>query len=343
MRPWSWIPAKTIEAIDGARGLIHAKMFCNLEFVLRHTRLTVMSRKPDSARTTPPQRTHASPDGGLSSLQLLARGQEDEALNFLGASPVQNVIMSSLIRDNGFERNLNRGDFYACRDARGETTGVALIGHHIIFASQCAEAIEAFARRARDERDAHVILGERKSVKQFWSGYARAGESPLLVQRELLLEQKWPVAVRESVPELRLATLDDLSQVATVHALLALAESSSNPLEVDPEGFRARLARRIEAGRIWVWIEDGRLIFKADIFSETPQVIYLEGVYVNPDERGKGYGMRCLSQLSRELLLRAKSLCLLVNEQNEPAQALYRRAGYKLHSHYDTIYLPPKM
>jgi hypothetical protein len=301
-----------------------------------------MSRTPDSARITPP-RPHTSPEGGLPSPQLLARGQEDEALNFLGASPVRNVIMSSLIRDNGFERKLNRGDFYVCRDARGEITGVALLGHHIIFASQCAEAIGAFARRAREQRDAHVILGERESVKQFWAGYARAGESPLLVQRELLLEQTWPVAVRESVPELRPATRSDLSQVATVHARLAFEESSSNPLEVDPKGFLTRLARRIEAGRIWVWIKDGRLIFKTDICSATPEVIYLEGVYVNPDERGKGYGVRCLSQLSRELLLRAKSLCLLVNEQNEAAQALYRRAGYKLHSHYDTIYLPPKI
>jgi hypothetical protein len=302
-----------------------------------------MSRTPDSARNTPPRpRAHAPAADGFPSPQPLARGQETEALNFLAARPVQNVIMSSLIRDNGFERTLNRGDFYACRDARGATTGVALLGHHIIFASQCAETIEAFARRARERQDAHVILGERESVGRFWSGYARAGESPLLVQRELLLEQTWPVAVREFVPGLRPATLEDLSQVATVHAQMAFAESSTNPLEVDPKGFLARLARRIEAGRVWVWNEGGRLIFKADIMSETPRVIYLEGVYVNPDERGKGYGVRCLSQLSRELLLRARSLCLLVNEQNAAAQALYCRAGYKLHSHYDTIYLSPR-
>ncbi|HZG52576.1 MAG TPA: GNAT family N-acetyltransferase, partial [Pyrinomonadaceae bacterium] len=279
-------------------------------------------------------------DRGISSPHLLTHGQEGAALNFLVAHPVQNVIMSSLIRDNGFARHLNRGDFYACRDARGEITGVALIGHHILFASECDETVGAFARLARARRNGRVILGECESVERFWSGYASAGESPLRVQRELLLELSWPVAVRESVPGLRPARPDDLSPVATVHAQLAFEESLINPLEVDPEGFRARLARRIEAGRVWVWIEDGRLIFKADIFSDTPQVIYLEGVYVNADERGKGYGLRCLSQLSRELLLRAQSLCLLVNEHNEAAQAFYRRAGFKLHSRYDTVYLP---
>ncbi|HEY9404344.1 MAG TPA: hypothetical protein VIQ24_16925, partial [Pyrinomonadaceae bacterium] len=228
-----------------------------------------MSRTLKPGLTTQPRPTaHHSTPGALLSPQLLAHGQEGETLNFLAARPVQNVFMASLIRDNGFERNLNRGEFYVCRDARGEMTGVALLGHHIIFASQCAETIKAFARQARERRDAHVILGERESVAQFWSGYARAGESPLLVQRELLLEQTWPVAVRQAVPGLRPATLADLSPVATVHAQMAFDESLSNPLEVDPKGFLARLARRIEAGRVWVWIEDGRLIFKADIFSD---------------------------------------------------------------------------
>ncbi|HEV2799133.1 MAG TPA: GNAT family N-acetyltransferase [Pyrinomonadaceae bacterium] len=302
-----------------------------------------MSQTLNSSQTAPP-RTHArtSRGGHISSPQLLVRGQEAEALNFLAVRPVENVIMSSLIRDHGFERSLNRGDFYACRDASGALTGIALLGHHILFASGCNETIEAFAAGARERCDAHVILGEREAAGRFWSAYARAGELPPLVQRELLLEQRWPVAVREFVPGLRAATLADLPEVVEVHAQLACEESSVNPLEVDPEGFRARLARRIEAGRVWVWIERGRLVFKTDIISDTPEVIYLEGVYVNADERGKGYGLRCLSQLSRELLRRAHSLCLLVNETNERAQLFYRRAGYKLHSRYDTIYLPPR-
>lgn len=274
------------------------------------------------------------------SLQLLVAGEEAEAINFLSANPVQNVIMLSFIRDNGFESRLNRGSFYACRDERGELIGVALIGHHVLFAGRCAETIGAFARQAREHCDAHVILGERESVEQFWAGYARSGESPLLVQRELLLEQKWPIAVREFVPGLRLATAADVEQIATAHAQMAFDESRSNPLEGDREGFLLRIGRRVEQGRVWVWVEDKRLIFKADICSHTPEVIYLEGIYVNPSERGKGYGLRCLSQLSRELLLHAKSLCLLVNEQNGQARAFYQRAGYKLHSHYDTIYLP---
>jgi uncharacterized protein len=112
-----------------------------------------------------------------------------------------------------------------------------------------------------------------------------------------------------------------------------------NPLAVDPVGFRARCARRIEQGRVWVWIADGRLIFKTDVMADTPEAVYVEGVYINPAERGKGYAQRCLSQLERTLLRRTQSVCLLVNEENRGARQFYQRAGYKVCGHYDTIFL----
>jgi predicted GNAT family acetyltransferase len=68
-------------------------------------------------------------------------------------------------------------------------------------------------------------------------------------------------------------------------------------------------------------------------------VVYLEGVHVTPEERGQGVGLRCLSRLTAELLRREDSVCLLVNERNEPAHAFYRRAGFHFDCHYDTIFL----
>jgi predicted GNAT family acetyltransferase len=124
-----------------------------------------------------------------------------------------------------------------------------------------------------------------------------------------------------------------------VHAQMAFEESGVNPLEKDPNGFRLRCARRIEQGRVWVLIENGQLLFKADIMADTPDVTYLEGIYVAPEVRGNGIGRRCLSQLTRNLLARTKSVSLLVNEMNETASAFYQKAGFKLRAHYDTIFL----
>ena len=120
---------------------------------------------------------------------------------------------------------------------------------------------------------------------------------------------------------------------------MAELESGINPYEVDPKGFRARCARRIEMGRTWVMEEDGRLLFKADIQADTPDVIYLEGVWVAPAERGKGIGRNCMRQLCRDLLTRTKSVCLLVNEDSKRAHTFYRMCNFKMRGIYDSIFL----
>jgi predicted GNAT family acetyltransferase len=272
-------------------------------------------------------------------VQALTREHEREVLAFLARRPLHTVILASYIRDNGLVSPLNRGTFYGCRNAEGLLEGVALIGHATVFEAHTDAALEAFARLAQECPSAHVMMGEQEKIERFWSYYAEAGQLPRLISRELLFEQKWPVQVREDVPGLRLATPDDLDLVAPVQAEMAFEESGINPLETDPLGFRTRCARRIEQRRVWVWVEEGRLIFKADIIAKTPEVNYLEGIWVNPEERGKGYGLRCMSQLSRSLLMQTDAVSLLVNEQNKRALALYPKAGYKLRGCYDTIFL----
>lgn len=269
----------------------------------------------------------------------LTAGDQAEALAFLAVRPLHTVIMADMIRAHGVESPLNRGTFYACRNSARELEGVALIGHVTLIETRTDRALEALARLARGYKRAHMILGEQERVQEFWSHYAREGQRMRLACRELLFELRHPFAVREPVAGLRRATPDDLDAVAPAQARMAYEESGVNPLEVDPEGFRRRCARRIEQGRTWVLTEGGRLVFKAEVQSATPQVAYLEGIYVAPEARGKGYGLRCLSQLSRLLLERVPSVCLLTNERNTDAHALYRKAGYKARDYYDTIFL----
>ena len=285
---------------------------------------------------------------GVDSLTIQALTEEDKAevLSFLERRPLHTVYIAGFIRDNGLVSPLNRGAFYACRDEAGVLVGVALIGHIIQFEVRTVAALEAFAQLAQTCPFVHVVMGEKEMVECFWNYYSQEDEqnrqSLRFVCRELLLEQSWPVIAMEDVPGLRRATLTDLPLVMPVQAEMAFMECGISPFERDPFGFRQRYAQRVERGRTWVVVENGRLLFKADVMAETPQGIYLEGIYVNQDERSRGYGLRCMSQLGRNLLARTRSLCLLVNEQNLEAQAFYYKAGFKFRSYYDTIYLQQK-
>jgi ribosomal protein S18 acetylase RimI-like enzyme len=269
----------------------------------------------------------------------LARGAEAEAVAFLSERPVHAVNLLGLIGDNGLVSPHNRGTFYACRDEQGRLEGVALVGHATLFEARTPRALRAFARAAQTRPNLHMVLGESGPVAEFWRHYRAAGQPMRLACRELLFELDHADGAHVTVPGLRLATREDLPLTMPVQARMVEDESGLDPRVSDPEGFRRRCERRIDRGRTWVLTENDRLVFKAEVMAETEGVVYLEGVHVAPEERGRGRGLRCLSHLTGELLRRANSVCLLVNERQEAAHAFYLKAGFRFDCHYDTIFL----
>ena len=271
----------------------------------------------------------------------LAEAEREEVLAFLAERPVHTVCMAGLIRDNGVESPHNRGTFYGCRNSEGRLEGVALVGHHTLCEARTRRARRELALAAQVSTRTHLIMGVAEEVEEFWSTYADEGQQMRRACRELLFELTRPVEAGTEVEGLRLANAADLDAVVPVHAGLCEAESGVNPLDTDPEGFRARCLRRMEQGRTFVLMsEDGRLLFKADIQSHTPEVVYLEGVYVHPSARGTGLGRRCLTQLTRDLLTHStRKICLLANDENPAAHSFYRMCGFRQRGAYDTIFL----
>jgi uncharacterized protein len=279
---------------------------------------------------------------GLESVEVhpLENSDAPEVLRFLAQRPIHTVTMMSLIRDNGVVSPFNRGTFYGCRDLNGRLEGVALVGHATLMETVSDRALSALAQVARNCPNTHMIMGEKERVADFWSHYSVAGRRQRLACREWLFELSWPIEARGPVTELRQAKAEELDLVMPVQAELAFVESGVNPMEIDPQGFRKRCLRRIEQGRTWVVVENGSLIFKADVISRTPEVVYLEGIWLREDQRNKNVGTRLMSELMRRLLEDTKSICLLVNETNKWAQGFYRKCGFHFRATYETIFLP---
>ena len=276
------------------------------------------------------------------SVERLANSDAPEVLKFLAQRPIHTIAMMGLINDNGIVSPFNRGTFFGCRDLNGQLEGVALVGHATLMETVSDRALAALAQIARQCPNTHMIMGEKDRVADFWSHYSEAGRKQRSACREWLFELSWPVEAREEVDGLRPATVAELELVMPVQAELAYTESGVNPLDVDPQGFRKRCLRRIEQGRTWVVVENGLLVFKADVISKTPEVNYLEGIWLREDRRNKNLGTRFMSELIRRLLENTKSVCLLVNETNEWAQGFYRRCGFHFRATYETIFLPRK-
>jgi len=272
-------------------------------------------------------------------VEKLTESDRTEVVEFLTKRPIHTVTLLGFIRDNGIQSPLNRGTFYSCRNSNGQLEGVALVGHATLMETTTNRALEAFAKVAKTCDNAHVIMGESDRVQCFWQEYESGGQEMRVACREFLFELQSPTPVFNKVEGFRTATSDDLELVMPVQGQMAFEESGINPMETDPEGFRERYSRRIQQGRTWVVVENGTLIFKADIICETNDVAYIEGVWVNPQSRGNNIGRRCMSQLAKILLTRKKSLCLLVNERNKRAHNFYWKAGFEFRGNYDTIFL----
>ncbi len=92
--------------------------------------------------------------------------------------------------------------------------------------------------------------------------------------------------------------------------------------------YRARMADLIGAGRSFARIDDGKVIFKAEIGAVTPYACQVQGVWVPPECRGQGQAIRGMAAVVRFALQLAPVVTLYVNDFNVPARAAYKRVGF---------------
>lgn len=276
----------------------------------------------------------------LKQLEVLKEENTTEVREFLKVRPVHTVVMSSFIQDNGLESELNRGIYYGYRNEEGQLEGVALIGHSTLIEARSEEALTAFAMIAREsETKIHLMMSDGTAIEKFWTLYKQDGSQPRLKFTEKLFDLKFPFPIQECEWDVRKAEKSEIEQIAKAHAEVALLESGVDPMEKDPEGFIQRCLRRIEKGRTFVVFEDHKLVFKADIVAETDDVIYLEGVYVSPEYRGRNIGSKCMSKLGANLLSRVENICLLSNLEFKAAHRCFEKAGFSSTDQCTTIFV----
>lgn len=276
----------------------------------------------------------------MNRLQLLSETDKDEVFAFLKIRPLHTVVMTSLIQDNGMENADLRGKFYGYRNAQGVLEGVALIGHTTLIEARSEDSLMAFASIARkSETPIHLMMSDGKSIETFWQLYAVNNRTPRLVCSELLFELNYPFLVQKCEWNVRLAEASELQQIAEAHDEVAFMESGVSPMLKDREGFLKRCLKRIEQRRTFVVFENGKLLFKADIVAETAEVIYLEGIYVAPESRGRGVGSSCLANLGLQLLERVQNVCLLSNVEFKAAHRSFEKAGFKNTDCCQTIFV----
>ena len=115
--------------------------------------------------------------------------------------------------------------------------------------------------------------------------------------------------------------------------------SASRP-EIDggKDLYRARVNQLIGRGWSFSRIEDGRVVFKAEVACATPSACQIQGVYVDPELRGQGLAAAGMATVVETCLREiAPAVSLYVNAHNTPARAAYKRAGFEQTGTFATL------
>ncbi|RPF22124.1 hypothetical protein EDD34_2771 [Myceligenerans xiligouense] len=207
-----------------------------------------------------------------------------------------------------------------------------------------AAATAAFATLARAQgRRSSSIVGEREAALGLWDGLERYWPAP----REIRVDQPSMAITRGSDvapdPALRRSTLAELDMVLPACVRMFTEEVGYSPVAGGGGPYVQRVRSLIADGRSFIRTETtprGRetVAFKAEVGAVAGTVAQIQGVWVDPLFRGRGWsvaGMSAVVGVVRETI--APVVSLYVNNYNERALATYRRVGFEQVGTFATV------
>lgn len=275
----------------------------------------------------------------LGAVRALGIGDVQDALQVCAEDPVTNVFVAARILESGLAGT--RGPLFGY-EAGGERA-LCWCSANVVPVEASSRAIGALASKVVRRRTwASSLFGPADQVMDLWSRLSRSWGQP----REIRANQL--VMTIDSAPDpgpgvdraVRPARPDELDLVVPAATAMFTEEIGYPPYQGGGMAYRRGVAGLIERGHTLVRVEDGEVVFKADLGSVALGVAQVQGVWVHPGWRGQGLAAPAMAAVvehtRREV---ASTVTLYVNDFNEPAVRTYRRVGMRRTGTFATILL----
>ena len=254
------------------------------------------------------------------------------ALAILESEPVANAFVTSRVQIAGLDPWRLGGEMWGWY-ADGRLRSLCYSGANLVPICATPEAIRAFADRARRAgRRCSSIVGPAEATAQLWR-LLEAGWGPAREVRanQPLMVTESPAADVTPDPLVRRIRKDEIDVLMPACVAMFTEEVGISPMAGDGGLlYQARVAELIGAGRSFARIEDGKVVFKAEIGAATPQACQVQGVWVAPEHRGRGLSETGMAAVLRYALADvAPVVSLYVNDYNTAARKAYTRVGFR--------------
>ena len=249
----------------------------------------------------------------------------------LESDPVHNVYLRSELR------LLGTAAPWWCVSDGAELRAAVLAGPLTVpYVPDRADA-PRLADATRTHTPPHLMVGPREAVLALHACQEhRRRAREIRDPQPVMVIDRQRLRVLAPAP-LRRGTRRDVDVLASAAGAMHREEMSADTAPPDGSAWRARMTQLVDRGWSWAWIENGEVVFKAELSAWTPDVVQVQGVFTAPARRGRGVATAGMVALCSLLLETVPLVTLYVNGYNEVAQRLYRRVGFESQGEFATV------
>jgi predicted GNAT family acetyltransferase len=264
-----------------------------------------------------------------SPVRALTTTDRDQALEVCARDARTNVFVAARILEGGLATSPGAILGY-CEGSVLEA--ICWVSANLVPVGCDEHALTAFATRMRGWRhQCSSVFGPSDMVLPLWEVLRPTWGAPRSVRaHQPLLATAGPIPSAAQPDErVRLARFDEVDLVMPAAAAMFTEEIGYPPYRGSSQPYRQGIASLIRAGRTFVRIDDGEVVFKADVGSVALGVAQVQGVWVAPRWRGKGVAGPAMASVVEQVRAQiAPVVTLYVNDFNTPARATYARVGF---------------
>ncbi|WP_407561528.1 GNAT family N-acetyltransferase [Streptomyces sp. 184] len=264
--------------------------------------------------------------------RLLEPAELDAARAVLDREPVANAFVASRVAVAGLDPWRLGGELWGWY-ADGRLESLCYAGANLVPVCATPEAVRGFAERARRAgRRCSSIVGPAGATAELWSllepAWGPARE--VRARQPLMITSSVPADVAPD-PLVRRIRKDEMDLIMPACVAMFTEEVGISPLAGDGGLlYQARVAELVGGGRSFARVENGEVVFKAEIGAATSHACQVQGVWVAPEHRGRGLSETGLAAVLQYALREvAPVVSLYVNDFNTVARAAYRRVGFR--------------